>query len=130
MELCMIQQSSISKKPVIEPMVAAPGIPYPVPFVNYVICPLKYSYLLEYTSDENGNPVKIYEQDNDKSVLKANPNHFASFYDTYDIVSGLENRQVWHYENCGFGSNANDESISTAPPSNFSIQLPLFKRDQ
>ncbi len=103
------------KKPVIEPMNAAPGMPYPIPFTNYVIDKLKYSYLVSYDPDVNGNLVKTYEHDPVRSILKAFPNHFAAYYDTYDLVSGLENRQVWHYQNCGYGSNENDASISTTP---------------
>ena len=98
------------KKPVLEPMSAAPGMPYPIPFINYIIDKQKYSYIASYTQDNNGNLTKIYEQDNSRSVLTALSNSYASFYDTYDFVSGLRNRQVWTYDECG--KSKDDDKIS------------------
>ncbi len=104
-------------KPVREPMVAVPGLPYPIPYINYMISKLKYTYLKEFGLDDKGNPVTFYELDPDKSTLRAGPERYAVYYKTFDKVSGLSNRQVWDYQNCDCEDEGGDPQFT----------LPAFK---
>ncbi|MES2890869.1 MAG: hypothetical protein V4725_02630 [Bacteroidota bacterium] len=101
-------------KPVKEPMRAVPGMPYPVQYINYSIDALKYTYYRGYYFDENGVPIDFYELDREKSVpLNAGTEGYAIFYNTFDNVSQLYNRQVWQYDNCDKKS-AGHKAVSKA----------------
>jgi hypothetical protein len=87
-------------------------MPYPIPYINYTIDQLKYSAVVEYGFDVDGNPVKVYEQD-DQSLLQAGPQDYAVYYDTYNKVSAVENRQVWKYDNCNCDINISKDKSNT-----------------
>jgi hypothetical protein len=95
------------KKPVREPMNAVPGnVTYPIQYINYNIDKLKYTYYKAYGPDENGDVVTFYELDTEKSVpLTAGAEGYAVYYNTFDNVSQLFNRQIWKYDNCDCGDN-------------------------
>jgi hypothetical protein len=87
-------------KPVREPMNAVPGLPYPIPYINYMISRQKFTYYKFVYPDAEGNLITGYELDPDKSTLRAGPDHYAVYYKSFDKVSELSNTQIWRYKNC------------------------------
>lgn len=99
-------------KPVKEPMMAVPGLPYPIPYLNYMLSKLKYTYLKDFGLDAEGNVVTFYELDPEKSTLREGPERYATYYKTFDKVSGLSNRQIWEYQNCDCDDKEGDQQLN------------------
>jgi hypothetical protein len=92
-------------QPVREPMVAVPGLEYPINYINYIVTPLKYTSYIDMYPDGSGGFVTEYQLDPSQSQLVAGTDHFAASYFTFDLVSGVGNHQVWGFDNCGCNNN-------------------------
>jgi hypothetical protein len=106
------------EKPVKEPMVAVPGLPYPIQYINYVICKQKYTRFKEVYDDGTGNIVTAFEIDPAQSDLRSGPDNYAVYYKSFDIVGQYSYRQVWYYENCGCNYRElqfSDNAIKASP---------------
>ncbi|MEO7311507.1 MAG: hypothetical protein ABIX01_13980 [Chitinophagaceae bacterium] len=110
-----LEQSEIFKykKLVKEPITTVSGLPYGIPYINFVFSPLHFTYYKASYRDENGIMVPFFELD-PASQLIAGPQGYAVAHNTFDLVSQLGNRQRWSYDNCN--CSFDDDALAPGPP--------------